>query len=373
MITRRRGFILLSAALLLGALELISHVGLKIFDRRHGLKVLGFPPGRDHHDKLLKGKLYRYDRAHGWDGPETVRWGRRYPPGRRYFASSYGDSFTWCADVHTPGDTWQGKFESRTGRAILNLGIAAAGTDQAYLKLLKRYRTYPTDVVILGIQLENISRLLSVVRLFYYSSEVAPLVKPRYVLGADGKITLLENPIASAADLHRLSDRSFIARIARHDYWYQHRLRRFGFDMIRGRSFPALPDVLRLLTSPIDFGAEEPGYHAFYSRPGSEPFRLMVFIVDQFLARGREFGFRPVIIIHVFGHDMEDPSFARPLVELIRHRGIPVLEVPVLFRQAVDRGTPLEQLYRKAHYSPRGNEIVARGLERMLREERILE
>jgi hypothetical protein len=365
-------FKLLLALLVAGLLELIAFVGLTIFDRVNELEPVDFPAAAAAYRAPIGPAELHFDPQLGWDEARPLRGQRFFPPGR-YYASSYGDSFTFGAELSSPAYTFQHQFYERAGRPILNLGTNAAGTDQAYLKLLKYYPRWPTEIVILGVLPENASRLVSVVRKFYFRKDPAALVKPRYKLTPKGELRLLPCPVQSAGQLHRLANPAFLRRVAAEDYWYWLYKDRYGFDLIHGRTFPSLPDAARLIVGLVRYPGGTVGYHTFYDQPDSEPFQLMRALLLRFRATARQRGFSPVIILHAEETDVDDPSHIKPLQRFIGEElALPTVDVTELFRREVARGVKLETLYSGSHYSRRGHGVVAAALERLLRRKGLL-
>ena len=209
----------------LGGLELTAFGFFHLFRERLGFFDLGdhlatlAARGADPHE--LSRQALRFDPALGWDVAYDTAHGER-PRARDYgrpLVATFGDSYTHCDQVGHD-ETWQTGLAELLQGDVYNFGISGAGPDQAYLKYVSLDPRPATPVVTLGIISENINRILSVYRPFYYPRTGIRLTKPRFEL-VEGRLRLLENPIRSVDELTRLSDPAFLARIGAHDDWYE--------------------------------------------------------------------------------------------------------------------------------------------------------
>jgi hypothetical protein len=117
------------------------------------------------------------------------------PAGPALRVAVFGDSFTNGIGAEF-GDTWATQVERQApaGRLeVLNFGVAAYGIDQALLRYRKLGRRFAPDVVVLGLQLENMSRNVNVMRPFYHKVTELPFTKPRFVI-RNGGLDLLNVP-----------------------------------------------------------------------------------------------------------------------------------------------------------------------------------
>ena len=197
-----------------------------------------------------------YDQALGWDyRPSSQRQGGAFSinsagiRSRREFAEEpaadtlriavFGDSFTAGDDV-SDDEVWSWQLEralraAGIGAEALNFGVGGYGMDQALLKWLHRGINYQPDIVIFGLQPENLKRNVNVFRqLLDPSRYTLPFSKPRYVL-ADGQLDLVNYPAlppealpAVFADFaaHPLAQREFHygSRQAAGEWWMTSRL-----------------------------------------------------------------------------------------------------------------------------------------------------
>lgn len=99
--------------------------------------------------------------------------------------SLFGDSFTNGVDVPFEG-TWGFGLENLlngTGRRveILNFGVPGYGMDQAFLRWTHLGPAYAPQVVIFGLQIENVKRNVNIIRPLYNHVADLPFSKPRFV------------------------------------------------------------------------------------------------------------------------------------------------------------------------------------------------
>lgn len=103
-----------------------------------------------------------------------------------------GDSFTFGDEVGDE-ETWPSHLERilaeenpRRAVDVVNLGVNGYGLDQAVLRFERDGASLAPDVVVLGLQPENLLRSLNVVRAIYFPGTSLPFSKPRFVVDADG-------------------------------------------------------------------------------------------------------------------------------------------------------------------------------------------
>jgi hypothetical protein len=118
------------------------------------------------------------------------------PPGVLRIAI-FGDSFTFGDEVAL-ADTWGAALERGLAARgvpaeVLNFGVNAYGTDQAYLRWQRSGRRYQPAVVVLGFQPENVLRNLNVFRPLYFMGSEVPLSKPRFVV-RDDALAIVNQP-----------------------------------------------------------------------------------------------------------------------------------------------------------------------------------
>lgn len=239
----------------------------------------------------------RHDPELGWDARFDTPHGerpRRRDHGRPLVAA-FGDSWTYCSDVGDD-DTWENVLADSLGADVYNFGVPGFGTDQAYLRFLRVRREFTAPVTILGLVTENINRIVSVYRPFYFPKTGIRLPKPRFVLEGND-LRLLPNPLREAGETGRLCEESFLRQLGARDFWYnrdRHPVLRFPYarilfsrrmwrEAIRGRAGAGPDDT-----------APRP-WENLWKDEGCVS--LMLALVDAFAAAARADGSTPVFAI----------------------------------------------------------------------------
>jgi hypothetical protein len=140
--------------------------------------------------------------------------------------SLFGDSFIHGHDVDLPGSLAPQLEASLAARGVkseaLNFGVGGFGIDQAYLRYSREASRCDTDIIVEGLQLENVARHLMVFRLIAYPQSRIPFSKPRYYF--EGPSLLVANRPTVAperiADTLAHFDRS---RLRQHEFFYTDR------------------------------------------------------------------------------------------------------------------------------------------------------
>ncbi len=109
----------------------------------------------------------------------------------------FGDSFVYGSEV-SYADTWAFGLARRleasgVAAEVLNFGVPGYGTDQAYLRWNQTGAAYAPDLVIFGLQLENMHRNVNLVRPLYIPVVDLPFSKPRFV-ERQGQWRLINRP-----------------------------------------------------------------------------------------------------------------------------------------------------------------------------------
>lgn len=119
------------------------------------------------------------------------------------FISLYGDSFTYGWEV-SEEEAWGNVLTNLIHRRVDNYGVAAYGTDQAFLDFAEN-RGDQAQIVILSHLSENIVRNVNQLRDLLYNDVSRPwmLLKPRFITNDRGHLTLIPVPDLTLADYPR--------------------------------------------------------------------------------------------------------------------------------------------------------------------------
>ncbi|MEN8193107.1 MAG: SGNH/GDSL hydrolase family protein [Bacteroidota bacterium] len=122
----------------------------------------------------------------------------------------FGDSYMHGDEVkfeRTIGNLLEELLKNQNLKAeVLNFAVSGYGIDQAYLRWEKVKQKFKPDIVLFGMQFENIKRNLNIIRPLYSTITEIPFSKPRFSVEHD-QISLINNPSNSINDLIKvLSD-----------------------------------------------------------------------------------------------------------------------------------------------------------------------
>ena len=331
-------------------------------------------PTSEYLDKFHSEDLWpQFHPQWGWDGLKQRqgslgnRRSRDYEQKEEYKIKAFGDSFTFGADVKN-NETFEYIIEEKTGWECLNYGVGAYGTDQALLKYKdNRIRTQYT---LLGILDENVARCVNVWLGYYWTTK--KFTKPRFAISEDGAVFLVNNPIQSSADGQKLKDIAFVNSLKRYDYWanYWERVNapqelkwpatvtvfsHLGF-FVRN-TIPIVTD--KLLPTYESATAQAEFYH-LYSRD-SEGFKIMCYIVDEFIATADLKGEIPIVVVFPLTYSVDVLSkYGRSpyesLVDYLEEIECHFIDFGGIFR----REEYINYYLRHGgHFSVEGNEKVA--------------
>ena len=243
---------------------------------------------------------------------------------------------------------------------VLNFGVGGYGTDQAFLRYQRDGIQFQPEIVLLGIMPENIYRLVNRFRPFYLAQSGIPLTKPRYVLRS-GKLVLLENPMRSIGEYRQLlsNPAEILPRLGDGDYYFENKYRSGALDF--------LGSIRLAKVVWYEFQENAQGSivrHGAYHEAG-DAFQILCSIADEFAQFATRHGSKPVILILPERIDLSreirgsDRRYA-PLLSHLRARGYSWLDLsPSLVQAAKAQG--LSDVI-DGHYTPFGNEVVAKSI-----------
>lgn len=139
--------------------------------------------------------------------------------------SCYGDSFTFCRQVNDD-ETWEHYLSKLQETNVQNFGVGNYGLDQALLRLKREYPKNRTNIVILAVVPDTISRVLSSWKHYYeYGNTFA--FKPRFVL-KNNNLEFVRNYIDTKTKFENYKE--FIPDIKNVDFFYK---QKFKKDILR--------------------------------------------------------------------------------------------------------------------------------------------
>ncbi len=268
---------------------------------------------------------------------------------------AFGDSFTHCDDV-TNDQTWETWLEEgEPGLEVVNLGVPAYGTDQAFLRWRQKGPGVSGQIVILGILPENMCRNLGIIR--YFLDPTGDLIsKPRFVLSGD-RLDLINCPVMSSAQLTEALSQPESTPILSQEFWYRPQ------DVINEPYYSSR--IVRTLASVYEIYRRHEHRNRLYSGEDPSGIALTVAIADRFSREVEAVGSIPLILVIpmrvVLDMFPEEGSF--PLVAGLRRHNLNVVEVgPAMVKEGLKDLIP----YR-GHLSGAGNKMLAAELRNRLR------
>ena len=140
-------------------------------------------------------ELYIYDR----DGIRSNDILSTYDKKTKLRIAIFGDSYSHSDEVkfqNTIGNYLQNILDKQNIEAeVLNFAVSGYGMDQAFLRWESVKEKFQPDIILLGVQFENVKRHINLLRPFYFYTTEIPYSKPRFVLSGN-KLHLIKNPIA---------------------------------------------------------------------------------------------------------------------------------------------------------------------------------
>ena len=275
------------------------------------------------------------------------------PQADRLRLACFGESFTFCDEVPDES-TWPAILErSAPTLEALNFGVPAYGTDQALLRM-RREGIHGASVVVLGLLLENIGRNVNRYRPLWNPRTQSPLAKPRFVLAGE-RLELVPQPFESPFELARAArEGSMLAALAEHEYWSG-----------RPRLWTGHASSIARLAAGF-FAYRERDPRRLWLDESGEPRRVTLALVESFRAEAAALGARDFLVLlfpmreEFADYLAEDRGYWSDLPRLLRARGLECLDLaPAL---AAETGAAPSSLYKLAHLSEAGNEVVAREL-----------
>jgi hypothetical protein len=282
--------------------------------------------------------------------------------------AAFGDSFVYGAEVDG-ASSWAGLLERQhPDIEVLNYGVSGYGVDQAYLRYVRDGKTFSPHVVLMGFVPDDINRNVSVYRRFL--SPGAALFKPRYSVAGDGRLTLLDVPVKTAADYAELvAHPDAITRFGRNDYWYpacvyENPIHDYSATLRMACAAGGL--VYRRYLDP-----DRPIAGRIFNQR-STAFKIQVALFHAFFAAARERGAVPLIVtlpdqkaVNRARHG--EPAVYQPLLDYMRAHDVSYLDAADAFSESGGENETTALFAPGGHYSSRGNQLVASWLASRLR------
>ena len=189
----------------------LSKSGLEKFFKHGYDSELGWvrKPFTEHEENGKNGKTkWHIDKNGARDNPVSG-----YKEGK---ISCYGDSFTFARQVNDD-ETWSHYLSELTKTKIQNFGVGNYGVDQSLLRLKREFKKNPSELVILGVVPDTISRILSVWKHYYEYGNTFGF-KPRFEI-LKNELVMMDNFIDSEEKFFHYTD--FLKEIQKNDFFYK--------------------------------------------------------------------------------------------------------------------------------------------------------
>ncbi len=275
------------------------------------------------------------------------------PPSGTLRVGCYGESFTFCFEVHD-GEDWPSQLEqAATGKLeVLNMGVIGWGTDQSLLRFRDTQQALQSDIVLLGIMSENIQRNVNRLVSVRAPEERQPLVKPRFILN-DGDLTLLPHPYTSKIELYEAAVHGRLGTdLAEHE-WLS--------ATPPGAGWSNMADTVREKR----YRSERRRWWLQWNQPEGEPFQVTLALIEAFHKEALASGAKMAgIVIFPSITDLGDPS--RKLTALhaaLGQRQIPYVDTYDVIDEQHKRGLPA---YGESHLTASANRSVAEAVHQWL-------
>lgn len=257
-----------------------------------------------------------------------------------------GDSFTFGDEV-ADDETWPAQLEgllssSGLNADVVNLGVNGYALDQAVLRFERDGVRLEPDMVILGLQPENLLRNLNVVRAIYYPGTSLPLSKPRFVTEGD-HLRTVNHPTAPMEEVLEALAAPADHPLLEYESW---------LDARYEESLPQRSVLLSLAQSLVNIYPRGTGYELT-----PEMAEIGTGAIARLDAAAHSVGARLVIVHLPRKHDLEEIEAGRE-----PWHGPWLSEVEARYdvvRPDLRPGLAEGSFQAKGHYSPRQNKHVA--------------
>lgn len=344
--------------------EVFSYIGLRALENK-----LSMDPMRHiTPDKVESFLAKRYDPDLGW-GPVSntvnsigARSNHEYVD-LEHTISIYGDSYAWGDGVSVE-DSWAMQLEDRIDCGVLNFGVGGYGTDQAQMRMERKYPSARSSTVVMCIQVENVMRNVNIYRGFFRPGFDPP--KPRYIPKGDALVVF--NPFDSPEAVREilLEDPDKLIELGKK---YDSSCREM---LVGGRpwrmGFPYTYQVavrLPFICRHVGYRLSKLGRHVHHFDEGSEGLDIMQRIIQRFQDYAEQEGFTPAVVIFptprdVFRHVAYGDVPYKNLITFLDGTGLPYHD---LLEDLSQTGDPRDLMVNRAHHvNEEGSRIVAESV-----------
>jgi len=282
----------------------------------------------------------------------------------------FGDSYAHGDEVkfeNTIGYYLESKLtELNIASEVLNFAVSGYGMDQAYLRWKKVKEEYNPDIVILGVQFENVKRHINIMRPFYYHTTEIPYSKPRYIIQTN-KLQLINNPIRKVENT--------VDIIKQFSNWKFVNFEGFYIQQDYHPSFLYYSKTISFIASAISQIFSEIDYY----KPTSESYKVTYKIFDNFRKNleAENITFIPVHLPVKNDFDFLTSYFLKLNYnqKFIYDDIFAALKLKHKFAEPFgqleswSQNNSIDELFVKRHYSAQSNKIIADNIFQFLKKE----
>lgn len=233
---------------------------------------------------------------------------------------------------------------------VLNFGVGGFGFDQAYLYYNRDGARFDTDVIVQGLQMENVGRDVTLFRIVAFPGTGIPFSKPRYILKGDA-LELINRPTVAPEEVPNVLRNFHRWPLAKYEASYTDKYQHHWYT-------PS-----KLLSTLVDFRqTKEEAPQDLFAANG-EAMDITVKLLERYRDEVTKSG-KPFVLIYFPRADVIDSILAghpdpwKP--HLDRLKGFTIVDpTPRLVAYAREHGSA--SLFN-GHYSPAGYKLVAESL-----------
>ncbi len=276
-----------------------------------------------------------------------------------------GDSFTHGDEVIYE-DTWAFLLEQQLNShgfpaQVINLGVSGFGMDQAFWRWEISGKSFWPDLVIFGLQMENVRRNVNLIRPIYTPHASIVLSKPRYVLSGDS-LQLINRPTVAPDSLLAVLANFEKWELATYEYFYRPADYRSSF-FFKSKFIAFLREHIqpdRSLTLRHPYGTRTAVYPL-----GEEPAEVAIKILEK-MEQEISYAGQDLLVVHlphIWGLGYFRKYNTIPYDELLQTIAgkVELLDTKTAFAGAFATNKN-DDFYLNFHYAKLGNEIVATNL-----------
>ena len=282
----------------------------------------------------------------------------------------FGDSYSHGDEVkfdHTIGNYLEQLFyQNNYNVEVLNFAVSGYGIDQAYLRWQMVNNNFNPDIVILGVQFENVKRHINILRPFYSHITDIPYSKPRFIIN-DYKLKLLDNPITDITEIVDVIRNIDIWEFSKYEKFYN--VENYESDIWdKVKTLSVVNSLVSRINSEFEYYNQESESYIITK----ELFNLFKYDVQK-----KEQIFIPVHLPTIDDFNFLYSTYLKQFhsMTFIYDEIFRDLKTETHFVETFDKlekwslGNNVEQLFMKRHYSSVANKIIAEQIYNFILEE----